>query len=167
MILFTRVGLSVAAVFWLALIAAVLTHTQPNRVLAVGIIALLVLSGISGLVWSVHERRYATVLNGTSVQFTGGNLEAVIHLDHVGMSPLRVNREELLTALLAAEAVSRFGWRIKAQRVLPVSGGHVRLGILTNGDTTVLNFRGETGPGYRVIVDTENLCVIRAALVFF
>lgn len=146
-------GLIVLAL--LAVAAAYLLVSLNAAVFTAGLCALSI-ALLSVPVWAEHGRRFDGLVRGLSVH---GD-QATLTLGD--FQPLVMDRDELECVLVAALASAPRWWAVKAQRVS--TAGTLRLALLTSGDTTVLNIKGDVGPGYRIVVPTSDLGHVLSAL---
>ncbi|GGR15438.1 hypothetical protein [Deinococcus ruber] len=150
---------------WISIGVGLLFGLSPQIIVGLVLLSFVLVMAASHVTFKRHSRRQDALLAGISstVSETGVR-QAVLSLDVAGLSPLVLDQDALLTAIVRAESVQYQAWRFTFQRLLPVNGGAIRLAMLTNGDTTVLNFRAKEGPGYRILLPTEDLEVIRRLL---
>lgn len=151
---FTRTGLFIILFFAAALFAAFQSEQPALPLLAWSVSATLVGFAYSAQLWTVHQFRFEGLIEGRKVSRDGKTVR--INFRDAGMAVCEVEVMQLAFAFATAEANQHKGWFMKSQRLLPAKGG-IRLAVLTNGDTTVLNFRAERGRGYRVFVPTREL----------
>lgn len=151
MLIITRQQFAVAVIA-LALMAAVILLDLPAG-FGVATLAAFLISGLLVTLqgWEEHSNRLMLVQRSTDNLKDG---RMVIRLQAAGLAPLTLDVGDLINTVKGAQREARW-YRIQF-RAVPVSGS-VRLIILTQGDTSVVNFRPTSGVGYRVIVPTNEL----------
>lgn len=147
-----------AVLFVLATLATLVVYLLrgTGAALIIALCAALGTTALSLPLWAGHGRRYDTLVRQLdaapqTVTFTFRNFQ-----------PVMVDRLALEAAIHTAFRASQSWWRVKVQTV--PTQGDLRFSLLTSAETTVLNFKGDEGPGYRIIVPTSDLEHILTAL---
>ena len=151
MLIITRQQFAVAVIVIAMMVAVILLDLPAG--FGVATIAAFLISGllVSLQGWEEHHNRLKLVQRSTDNLKDG---RMVIRLHAAGLAPITLHVGDLVNTVKDAQREAR--WYRLQFRTIPVSGS-VRLIILTQGDTSVVNFRPTSGVGYRVIVPTNQL----------